>query len=114
MRMYELIADDLRISKFDSVKIWDSQQLLEEVRDKRKQFYYIPQKYADRNIKTRIKGDILVFTQSNSVYREIIKYQDSQLMKSSMVMRENSNQYEEVGWRPRESHYWTRHHRRCL
>ena len=40
--MYELIADDLKISKFDSVKIWDSQQLLEEVRDKRKQLYYIP------------------------------------------------------------------------
>ena len=47
-----------------------SQQLPEEVREKRKQLYDIQQKYADRNIKTRIKGDKLVFTQSNSVYRD--------------------------------------------
>ena len=37
---------------------------------KRKQLYGIQQKYADWNIKTRIKGDKLVFTQSSSVYRE--------------------------------------------
>nr|XP_022327930.1 uncharacterized protein LOC111127163 [Crassostrea virginica] len=46
------------------------QQLLEKVREKRKQLYDIQQKYADRNIKTRIKGDQLVFTRSNSVYRD--------------------------------------------
>ncbi|XP_078320128.1 protein IMPACT-B-like [Crassostrea virginica] len=47
-----------------------SQQLPEEVREKRKQLYDIQQKYADRNIETHIKGDKLVFTQSNSVYRD--------------------------------------------
>ena len=33
-------------------------------------YFYIQQKYSDRNIETRIKGDKLVFTQSNSVYRD--------------------------------------------
>ena len=37
---------------------------------KRKQLYDIEQKHADRNIEIRIKGDKLVFTQSNSVYRD--------------------------------------------
>ena len=54
--------------KKSSIRV--SQQLPEEVREKRKQLLDIQQKCADRSIETRIKGDKLVFTQSNSVYRD--------------------------------------------
>ncbi|XP_052682876.1 uncharacterized protein LOC128163344 [Crassostrea angulata] len=40
------------------------------MREGRKQLYTIQQQYAERNIDTRIKEDKLVFTQSNSVYRD--------------------------------------------
>ena len=66
----DTVMKHVKVLRDNKSNIRVSQQLPEEVREKRKQLYDIQQKYADRNIETRIKGDKLVFTQSNSVYRD--------------------------------------------
>ena len=45
------------------------QQQPEEIREKKKQLYEIQKKYSEKNIDTKVKGDKLIFTQSNFVYR---------------------------------------------
>lgn len=45
-------------------------QLPEETREKRKQLQKLQQKYTDRNIETKLKGDKLVFTKSGNIYRD--------------------------------------------
>lgn len=47
-----------------------SNQLPEETREKRKQLQELQQKYTDRNIETKLKGDKLVFTKSGNIYRD--------------------------------------------
>lgn len=42
--------------------------LPEETREKRKQMQELQQKYTDRNIETKLKGDKLIFTKSGNIY----------------------------------------------
>ncbi|XP_078320130.1 uncharacterized protein LOC111114097 [Crassostrea virginica] len=81
--------------------------LPEEVREKKKQLYDIQQKYADRNIETRIKGDKLVFTHSNSVYRDklgsrptadkIIKGDEVKtVISTGKSVEDNRNRYKQI------------------
>lgn len=66
----DTVMKNIKVLKENKSSIRVAQQLPEEMREKRKQLYNIQQKYAERNIDTRIKGDKLVFTKSNSVYRD--------------------------------------------
>nr|XP_034322644.1 protein IMPACT homolog [Crassostrea gigas] len=42
----------------------------EELREKRRKLFDIQQKYAAKNVDTKIKGDKLVFTKSGNIYRD--------------------------------------------
>lgn len=66
----DAVMKNIKVLKENKSSVRVAQQLPEEMRERRKQLYNIQQKYAERNIDTRIKGDRLVFTQSNSVYRD--------------------------------------------
>lgn len=43
------------------------------MREKRNQLYQVQKQYVDLNIETKIKGDKLIFTQSNSIYRDKVE-----------------------------------------
>lgn len=60
----------IKVLKENKSSVCVAQQLPEEMCEGRKQLYTIQQKYAQRNIDTGIKGDKLVFTQSNSEYKD--------------------------------------------
>ena len=66
----DTVMKNIKVLKENKSSVRVAQQLPEEMCEKRKQLYNIQQKYAERNIDTRIKGDKLVFTKSNSVYRD--------------------------------------------
>ena len=66
----DLVMKNIKVLKEKRSDIRIAQQQPEEIRGKRKQLYEVQRKYTERSIETKIKGDKLVFTQSNSVYRE--------------------------------------------
>ncbi|XP_055999688.1 uncharacterized protein LOC130047930 [Ostrea edulis] len=66
----EVVMNSVKVLKSKRSAIRVAQQLPEEMREKRKQLFEIQKKYSERQIETKVKGDKLVFTQSNSVYRD--------------------------------------------
>ncbi|XP_062577782.1 protein IMPACT homolog [Saccostrea cucullata] len=66
----DLVMKHIKVLKEKESVIRVAQQQPEEIRERRKQLYEVQKKYAERSIESKIKGDKLVFTQSNSVYRE--------------------------------------------
>lgn len=59
--------EELR-SKKSPIRIASHQP--EELREKRRKLFDIQQKYAAKNVDTKIKGDKLVFTRSGNIYRD--------------------------------------------
>ncbi|XP_062606209.1 uncharacterized protein LOC134268022 [Saccostrea cucullata] len=84
MNMGETAVDELQIQKLFRMGEYDAQRKFPRpvcvqfadkaqkdlIRERRKQLYEVQRKYAERNIETKMKGDRLIFTQSNSIYRE--------------------------------------------
>ncbi|XP_062569456.1 uncharacterized protein LOC134231515 [Saccostrea cucullata] len=78
MEMEEATVNELRINKLFRMGEYDVQRkfprpICVQFSDKTQkdlQLYEVQKKYAERSIESKIKGDKLVFTQSNSVYRE--------------------------------------------
>ncbi|XP_062572364.1 protein IMPACT homolog [Saccostrea cucullata] len=66
----DLVMKHIKVLKEKKSDIRIAQQQPEEIRERRKQLYEVQRKYAERNIETKMKGDRLIFTQSNSIYRE--------------------------------------------
>ncbi|XP_062588471.1 protein IMPACT homolog [Saccostrea cucullata] len=66
----DLVMKHIKVLKEKNSDIRIAQQQPEEIRERRKQLYEVQRKYAERNIETKMKGDKLIFTQSNSIYRE--------------------------------------------
>nr|XP_034331360.1 uncharacterized protein LOC105331972 [Crassostrea gigas] len=66
----DLIMSRVKILKNKRSPIRIAQQQPDEIREKRKQLFQVQKQYADRDIETKIKGDKLIFTQSNSIYRD--------------------------------------------
>lgn len=66
----DLVMSRVKILKNKRSPIRIAQQQPDETREKRKQLYQVQKQYTDRNIETKIKGDKLIFTQSNSIYRD--------------------------------------------
>ena len=48
----------------------DTLYTISELQDRQKNMLEIQKRYSERQIETKVKGDKLVFTQSNSVYRD--------------------------------------------
>ncbi|XP_062601518.1 uncharacterized protein LOC134263220 [Saccostrea cucullata] len=72
MNMGETAVDELQIQKLFRMGEYDAQRKFPRPRryGTTKQLYEVQRKYAERNIETKMKGDRLIFTQSNSIYRE--------------------------------------------
>ncbi|XP_061185252.1 protein IMPACT homolog [Saccostrea echinata] len=66
----DLVMKHIKVLKEKKSDIRIAQPQPEDIRERRKQLYEVQRKYAERNIETKMKGDKLIFTQSNSIYRE--------------------------------------------
>ncbi|XP_062588958.1 uncharacterized protein LOC134250618, partial [Saccostrea cucullata] len=66
----DLVMKHIKVLKEKESVLRVAQQQPEEIRERRKQLYEVQKNYAECSIESKFKGDKLVFTQRNSVYRE--------------------------------------------
>lgn len=68
----EIVMRHIKVLKDKKSPIRVSQPQPEELRKRRKHLYEVQKQYAQRNIETTLKGTKLIFTESNSVYKDKI------------------------------------------
>lgn len=66
----DLVMSGVKVLKAKKSPFQFAQQQPEEVREKRKQLFEVQKKYTEKGIETKMNGTKLIFTQSNSVYRD--------------------------------------------
>lgn len=66
----DLVMSGVKVLKAKKSPFRFAQQQPEEVREKRKQLFEVQKKYTEKGIETKMNGTKLIFTQSNSVYRD--------------------------------------------
>ncbi|XP_048743265.2 protein IMPACT homolog [Ostrea edulis] len=100
----EVMLNSAKMLKSNRSAIRVVHQLPKEMREKRKQLFEIQKKYSERQIETKVKGDKLVFTQSNSVYRDkvdsrrigdevITPYEVNVSISSGKSIKDNRNRF---------------------